>query len=68
MDLFLKADDDHYIPRACLIDLEPGVILRIQKGGFSRFYNPENIFIHKEGGGAGNNWTRGYKAGDQVQE
>lgn len=23
-------------------------------------YNPENIFVHKEGGGAGNNWAHGY--------
>ena len=31
-------------------------------------YNPENVFISKEGGGAGNNWASGYTQGEKVQE
>ena len=49
---FYQADDDHYIPRALLIDLEPRVIHSIQNSDFRHLYNPENIFIGKEGGGA----------------
>lgn len=31
-------------------------------------YNPENIFVPKEGGGAGNNWASGYAQADKFQE
>ncbi len=30
---FYQADDDHYIPRALLLDLEPRVINKIQNDG-----------------------------------
>ena len=56
---FYQADDDHYIPRALLIDLEPRVINSIQNGPYSQLYNPENFYISKHGGGAGNNWGKG---------
>ena len=56
---FYQADDEHYIPRALLIDLEPGVINNIRKGPYANLYNPENFFVAKEGGGAGNNWAAG---------
>lgn len=65
---FYQADDDHYIPRAILVDLEPRVIKSIQSSPYSKLYNPENIFISKEGGGAGNNWAKGYAEGDKFQE
>ena len=56
---FYQADDEHYIPRSLLIDLEPRVINSIQNGLYKNLYNPENFFISKEGGGAGNNWANG---------
>lgn len=56
---FYQADDEHYIPRALLIDLEPGVIHNIKMGAYAGLYNPENFFVAKEGGGAGNNWAAG---------
>ena len=56
---FYQADDEHYIPRALLIDLEPRVINGIQNGLYSNLYNPENFYVSKHGGGAGNNWARG---------
>jgi len=65
---FYQADDDHYIPRAILIDLEPRVINTIQTSEYSELYNPENIFISKDGGGAGNNWAKGYSSAEKVQE
>eukprot|EP00758_Cryptobia_borreli_P004527 Tbor_TRINITY_DN4430_c0_g1::TRINITY_DN4430_c0_g1_i1::g.8082::m.8082/K10389/TUBG; tubulin gamma len=65
---FYQADDEHYIPRALLLDLEPGVINGIQKSSMNRLFNPENIFVHPNGGGAGNNWGRGYEMGMDVQD
>lgn len=56
---FYQADDEHYIPRSLLIDLEPRVINSIQNGLYSNLYNPENFYVSKHGGGAGNNWARG---------
>jgi tubulin gamma len=39
--------------------LEPRVINTIQNGMYSALYNPENFFIAKHGGGAGNNFGKG---------
>ncbi|KAF9531439.1 gamma tubulin [Crepidotus variabilis] len=65
---FYQADDEHYIPRAILVDLEPRVINNILASPQGRLYNPENIFKWKDGGGAGNNWAQGYFSGEQVYE
>ncbi|KAF4681797.1 Tubulin gamma-1 chain, partial [Perkinsus olseni] len=53
---------------ALLIDLEPRVINQIQTSEFKNLYNPENIYMSKEGGGAGNNWAKGYSQAEGVQE
>jgi len=55
-----QADDEHYIPRAVLLDLEPRVINSIMNSPFANLYNPENVYVSKDGGGAGNNWAQGY--------
>ncbi|KAK9103819.1 hypothetical protein Sjap_021073 [Stephania japonica] len=65
---FYQADDQHYIPRALLLDLEPRVINGIQNSEYRNLYNHENIFVSDHGGGAGNNWASGYHQGEQVQE
>ncbi|KAI9189046.1 gamma-tubulin [Blastocladiella emersonii ATCC 22665] len=58
---FYQADDDHYIPRALLLDLEPRVIKNIMQSPYANLYNPENLFHTKsDGGGAGNNWAQGH--------
>lgn len=65
-----------------MIDLEPRVINQIQTSEFKNLYNPENIYMSKEGGGAGsarpddrfghvslgNNWAKGYSQAEAVQE
>lgn len=33
-----------------------------------QLYNPENIYLSKHGGGAGNNWASGYHQGEKLQE
>ncbi|KAG8084767.1 hypothetical protein GUJ93_ZPchr0010g8530 [Zizania palustris] len=63
---FYQADDQHYIPRALLMDLEPRVINGIQNSEYRNLYNHENIFVSEHGGGAGNNWASGYHQGEQV--
>ncbi|KIY94414.1 Tubulin gamma chain [Monoraphidium neglectum] len=65
---FYQADDEHYIPRSLLLDLEPRVINGIQTSDIRNLFNPENIFMSKEGGGAGNNWASGFSQGEAVQE
>ncbi|KAJ1974382.1 gamma-tubulin [Dimargaris verticillata] len=65
---FYQADDEHYIPRALLLDLEPRVIDEVLTSPFANLYNPENIFCSKEGGGAGNIWALGYSQAERVCE
>jgi len=65
---FYQADDEHYIPRALLVDLEPRVINMIRASDYAELYNPENIFMSKDGGGAGNNWAKGYSSAEKVQD
>jgi tubulin gamma len=57
---FYQADDQHYIPRALLMDLEPRVINGIQNSEYKNLFNHENIYLSEHGGGAGNNWASGY--------
>ncbi|KFO28541.1 Tubulin gamma-2 chain [Fukomys damarensis] len=62
------ADDEHYIPRAVLLDLEPRVIHSILNSAYAKLYNPENIYLSEHGGGAGNNWARGFSQGEKIHE
>ncbi|ODV98199.1 hypothetical protein PACTADRAFT_78594 [Pachysolen tannophilus NRRL Y-2460] len=54
-----NSDDNRYTPRALLIDLEPRVVSSITSN-FTMF-NPRNIHLASNGGGAGNIWAQGYK-------
>uniref|UniRef100_T1DFW8 Tubulin gamma chain n=1 Tax=Cupiennius salei TaxID=6928 RepID=T1DFW8_CUPSA len=65
---FYQADDEHYIPRAVLLDLEPRVIHSIMNSPYAKLYNPENIYLSEAGGGAGNNWAVGYTQGEKLYE
>ncbi|CAH8664580.1 unnamed protein product [Dicrocoelium dendriticum] len=68
--LFLtpKADDAHYIPRAVLLDLEPRVLNNILSSPYARLYNRENVYLSKDGGGAGNIWAAGFSQGEKLEE
>ena len=65
---FYQADDEHYVPRNIMIDLEPRVINGIQTSAYRDLYNQENFFVAKEGGGAGNNWASGYRQGSEHED
>jgi tubulin gamma len=54
---FYQSDDDNYIPRAVLIDLEPSVIGEYKEYNKKNVFNPENVFTSTNG--AGNNWATG---------
>lgn len=56
---FYQADDNRFIPRALLMDLEPKVISGIKRSEYGSIYNPENIWTSSEERGAGNNWANG---------
>ena len=44
------------------------VINNILTSPFASLYNPENIFMSQDGGGAGNNWAQGYATGEKLYE
>jgi tubulin gamma len=44
------------------------VINTIRTGPYAKLYNPENILISEEGGGAGNSWASGYTQGEKFQD
>ncbi|SKA99223.1 tubulin alpha [Prosthecobacter debontii] len=57
---FHRVREGKYVPRAVLIDLEPGVIGRIESGDMSKLFD-ESCIVRKIPGAA-NNWARGYHA------
>ncbi|CAB9524929.1 Tubulin gamma-3 chain (Fragment) [Seminavis robusta] len=66
---FYQSDDEHFIPRALLIDLEPRVVNKLAHvGPYHALFNPENLFVAKDGGGAGNNWASGFRQGEEHHE
>lgn len=44
------------------------VINNILTSPYANLFNPENISLSKDGGGAGNNWSFGYSKGESVYE
>ena len=65
---FYQADDNHYVPRSLMLDLEPRVIDGIKRSEYRNLYNHENFFLPKQGGGAGNIWANGYEQGQLHEE
>ncbi|XP_046357923.2 tubulin beta chain-like [Haliotis rufescens] len=47
-----------YVPRAILLDLEPGLIDSILSGPFGSLFRPDNFLCGQYG--TGNNWAKGY--------
>ena len=67
LSCLLQADDEHYVPRAILLDLEPRVIHSILSSPYGKLYNHENIYVSEDGGGAGNNWASGFSQAEEVK-
>jgi tubulin beta len=53
-----ESNEKTYVPRAILVDLEPGTMDAARSGTYGKLYNPDN-YIHGQSG-AGNNWAKGH--------
>lgn len=53
-----QAAAGHHVPRAVLVDLEPGTMDAIKSGVYGRIFRPDN-FVYGQSG-AGNNWAKGH--------
>ena len=47
-----------YVPRAALVDLEPGTMDSVRSGPFGQIFRPDNFVFGQSG--AGNNWAKGH--------
>lgn len=55
---FNEAHGGRFVPRAVLVDLEPGVLDAVRSGPFGQLFRPDNFIFGQSG--AGNNWARGF--------
>ena len=53
-----KASSNKYVPRAVLVDLEPGTMDAVRAGPFGQLFRPDNFVFGQAG--AGNNWAKGH--------
>jgi tubulin gamma len=44
------------------------VVNNILSGPYAALYNQENVYLSKDGGGAGNNFAMGYSMGEKLYE
>ncbi|BFZ60217.1 Tubulin beta chain (Beta tubulin) [Saitoella coloradoensis] len=55
---FNEAAGGKYVPRAVLVDLEPGTMDAVRAGPFGELFRPDNYIFGQSG--AGNNWAKGH--------
>ncbi|KAF9140022.1 Tubulin beta-4A chain [Mortierella sp. GBA39] len=53
-----EANGGKYVPRAVLVDLEPGTIDAVRTGPYGELFRPDNYIFGQSG--AGNNWAKGH--------
>ena len=53
-----EATGGRYVPRAILMDLEPGVMDSVRAGPYGQLFRPDNFVFGQTG--AGNNWAKGH--------
>lgn len=53
-----EASGNRYVPRAVLVDLEPGTMDAIRSGSIGKLFKPDNFVFGQNG--AGNNWAKGH--------
>lgn len=64
---FKEATGNHYVPRAVLVDLEPGTMDAVRSGKYGTLFHPDS-FIYGQNG-ASNNWAKGhYTEGAEIME
>eukprot|EP00088_Acartia_fossae_P006268 TRINITY_DN12894_c0_g1_i1.p1 TRINITY_DN12894_c0_g1~~TRINITY_DN12894_c0_g1_i1.p1 ORF type:complete len:448 (+),score=28.59 TRINITY_DN12894_c0_g1_i1:93-1436(+) len=52
------ATGGRYVPRAVLVDLEPGTMDAVRAGPYGQLFRPDNYIFGQSG--AGNNWAKGH--------
>lgn len=53
-----EASCGRYVPRAILMDLEPGTMDSVRTGPYGQIFRPDNFVFGQSG--AGNNWAKGH--------
>uniref|UniRef100_A0A453SY06 Tubulin beta chain n=1 Tax=Aegilops tauschii subsp. strangulata TaxID=200361 RepID=A0A453SY06_AEGTS len=53
-----EASGGRYVPRAVLMDLEPGTMDSLRSGPYGQIFRPDNFVFGQSG--AGNNWAKGH--------
>jgi len=53
-----EASGGRYVPRAVLMDLEPGTMDSIRSSPYGKIFRPDNFVFGQSG--AGNNWAKGH--------
>lgn len=53
-----EASSSKYVPRAVLVDLEPGTMDSVKGGPYGQLFRPDNFVFGQSG--AGNNWAKGH--------
>lgn len=53
-----RSSNGKYVPRAVLLDLEPGTMEAVRSGKYGSLFRPDN-FVYGQSG-AGNNWAKGH--------
>ena len=58
LEVYYNEGSERYIPRAVLVDLEPGTMDAIKAGAMGNLFKPDNYCFGQSG--AGNNWAKGH--------
>jgi len=58
IDVYFTEANDRYVPRAVVVDLEPGTIDVIKASAYGGAFNPDYLLFGANG--AGNNWAKGH--------
>lgn len=55
---YTRAATAKLVPRAVLVDLEPGTMAAVRQGKYGDLFRPDNLIFGQNG--AGNNWAKGH--------
>jgi len=58
VSVYMRRTGQRYVPRACVIDLEPGTVDVIKSSSIGNLFKPDNFVFGASG--AGNNWAKGH--------
>jgi len=58
VNVYMRETGERFVPRACLVDLEPGTVDVIKASPVGTLFKPDNFVFGASG--AGNNWAKGH--------